>query len=50
MDLYSLLDSWYMVGWLLGAGCVLRCGAFVFEKAVETVHWLFSSFDWRKEP
>lgn len=47
MDLLSLLDSWYIVGWLLGAGFVLRCGAATFDFVADGIKWLLSR---RKKP
>lgn len=39
-ELYSLFNSWFMVGWLLGAGFMLRCGAWVFDALIPELKWL----------
>lgn len=41
VDLRNLLSSWYMVGWLLGAGVLLRCGAWIFDGLNASITWLF---------
>lgn len=41
VDLRNLLDSWYMVGWLLGAGLLLRCGAWVFDGLLALIGGFF---------
>lgn len=40
MELYPLLNSWFMVGWLLGAGCLLRIGGMVADKFVDSLRLL----------
>ena len=38
--MYELFDNWYMVGWLLGAGFLLRCGASIYDGLISALREL----------